>query len=67
MPRARYATDRRKMRLFPDTRDAVTAAGAGTLDAPVSGVRPSQHQLTWDDAMLILVCWIIIIWLILGG
>lgn len=55
------------MRPFPDTRDAVTAPCAGTLDAPLSVVRPSQHQLTWDDAMLILACWIIIIWLILGG
>ena len=67
MPRARFATDRRKLRLFPETRDAVTAACAGTLDAPSSVVRQSQHQLTWEDAMLILVCWIVIIWLILGG
>jgi hypothetical protein len=26
-----------------------------------------QYQLTWDDAMLILCCWIVFLWLILGG
>jgi len=26
-----------------------------------------HHQLTWDDAMLILCCWIALLWLILGG
>ncbi len=27
----------------------------------------TQKQLTWDDAMLILCCWIVVLWLILGG
>jgi hypothetical protein len=26
-----------------------------------------QYQLTWDDAMLILCCWFLLLWLILGG
>jgi hypothetical protein len=26
-----------------------------------------KHQLTYDDAILLLVCWIIFLWLILGG
>ena len=27
----------------------------------------TQNQLGFDDAMLILCCWIFVLWLILGG
>jgi hypothetical protein len=28
---------------------------------------PKPYQLTWDDAVIILICWVVILWLILGG
>lgn len=34
---------------------------------PLQMTAKPHHQLTWEDAMLILACWIIILWLILGG
>jgi len=27
----------------------------------------AKHQLTYDDAILLLVCWIVFLWLIVGG
>jgi len=39
----------------------------GTRRARTSDVPRPTHQLTWDDAVLLLICWFLFIWLILGG
>jgi hypothetical protein len=57
------------MRRSAGTSEAIRGAYAGTLDAlaRVIAMTPKRSQLTWEDAMLILVCWIIVLWLILAG
>jgi len=35
------------------------------LDEHAMSSKP--NVLTWDDAVLILCCWIVLLWLIIGG
>lgn len=41
-------------------------AYAGTSDAGVGEMSSKRYPLTWEDAMLMLVSWVFIVWLILA-
>ena len=63
---ARNATRQAQIATVADARVMRSRAWRG-MRAAVDENVAAKHQLTFDDAMLLLVCWIIFLWLILGG